>query len=87
LAFAVLTLKAFGIKDILKFPFMTPPARKGLILALEHLYSLNALDNKGELTQLGRDMSSFPLEPRFAKILLESKVIHSIMHCNYFYFN
>ena len=41
--------------------------------ALETLYSLGALTDKGTLSPLGRQMSGFPLEPVFAKILIESQ--------------
>ena len=39
---------------------------------LETLYSLGALDDKTNLTDLGRDLSVFPTEPRVARMLLES---------------
>ena len=42
--------------------------------ALEQLYSLNALDNSGKITSLGKRMAKFPLEPTFAKVLLASEV-------------
>ncbi|CAG8580172.1 5661_t:CDS:2, partial [Ambispora leptoticha] len=41
--------------------------------ALEQLYLLKALDNKGIITDLGRRMAEFPLEPAFARVLLMSK--------------
>ncbi len=34
-----------------------------MIRALEELYALGALNEKGELTKLGRQMSEFPLDP------------------------
>jgi HrpA-like RNA helicase len=40
---------------------------------LEELYALGALDDTGKLSQLGRDMAEFPLDPPYARILLESK--------------
>jgi HrpA-like RNA helicase len=35
---------------------------------------LEALDATGKLTAIGRQMSFFPVEPSFAKVLLSSKV-------------
>jgi len=52
-----------GINDLLSFDFMDPPPIQSLILALETLYSLNALDNEGFLSKLGRKMAEFPVEP------------------------
>ncbi|KAF8879493.1 P-loop containing nucleoside triphosphate hydrolase protein [Infundibulicybe gibba] len=41
--------------------------------ALKTLYLLGALNTKGELTDLGRSMAAFPLEPSFARIVIASK--------------
>ncbi len=40
--------------------------------ALEQLNYLGALDDEGNLTQLGNKMSEVPIEPHLAKILLVS---------------
>jgi pre-mRNA-splicing factor ATP-dependent RNA helicase DHX15/PRP43 len=40
--------------------------------ALELLNYIGALDDEGELTQLGQKMSELPLDPQLAKLLLES---------------
>jgi ATP-dependent RNA helicase DHX8/PRP22 len=68
----VLLLKAMGINDILAFDFMDKPPRQTLIAALESLYALNALDEEGLLTKVGRRMAEFPLEPPLSKMLLTS---------------
>jgi hypothetical protein len=39
---------------------------------MESLYALNALDEEGLLTRLGRRMAEFPLEPPMSKILIAS---------------
>ena len=49
----VLSLKAMGINDLLAFDFMDPPPMETLILAMEQLHSLSALDSEGLLTRLG----------------------------------
>lgn len=72
LAHTVLTLKAMGINDLLRFDFMDPPPAPYLISAMERLYSLGALDEEGLLTKLGRTMSQFPLDPMLSKMLLAS---------------
>ena len=53
LSSVVLTLKKLGIKDLVHFDFMDPPAPETLMRALELLNYLGALDDDGELTTLG----------------------------------
>ena len=49
----VLILKSLGINDLIHFDFMDPPPAETLILALEQLYALGALNHMGELTKVG----------------------------------
>jgi pre-mRNA-splicing factor ATP-dependent RNA helicase DHX15/PRP43 len=68
----VLTLKKLGIDDLVHFDFMDPPAPETLMRALELLNYLGALDDEGELTELGYQMSELPLDPQLAKLILVS---------------
>jgi pre-mRNA-splicing factor ATP-dependent RNA helicase DHX15/PRP43 len=68
----VLTLKKLGIDDLVHFDFMDPPAPETLMRALELLNYLGALDDEGELTELGYQMSDLPLDPQLAKMILVS---------------
>jgi len=61
-----------GINDLINFEFMDPPPVQTLVSALETLYNLEALDDEGLLTKLGRLMAEFPLEPQLAKMMLVS---------------
>jgi ATP-dependent RNA helicase DHX8/PRP22 len=76
LATTVLTLKALGIRDLFNFDFMDAPSRASLLIAMENLYNLGALDEEGFLTKTGRRMAEFPLEPQPAKMLLASCHLH-----------
>lgn len=49
-----------------------PPAPETLMRALELLNYLGALDDDGELTELGSMMSEFPLDPQLAKMVIAS---------------
>eukprot|EP01117_Protostelium_nocturnum_P019989 TRINITY_DN880_c0_g1_i4.p1 TRINITY_DN880_c0_g1~~TRINITY_DN880_c0_g1_i4.p1 ORF type:complete len:979 (-),score=252.58 TRINITY_DN880_c0_g1_i4:309-2840(-) len=69
----VLVLKSLGIHDLIHFDFMDPPPAESLIRALEQLYALGALNDKGELTKLGRRMAEFPVEPTLSKVILASE--------------
>jgi pre-mRNA-splicing factor ATP-dependent RNA helicase DHX15/PRP43 len=51
---------------------MDPPAPETLMRALELLNYIGALDDEGELTELGYQMSEMPLDPQLAKLLLVS---------------
>ena len=68
----VLTLKKLGVDDLVHFDFMDPPAPETLMRALELLNYLGGLDDEGELTELGFQMSELPLDPQLAKIILVS---------------
>lgn len=49
---------------------MDPPAPETLMRALEQLNYLGALDDEGDLTDIGRTMCELPVDPLHAKILL-----------------
>ena len=66
----VLLLKSLGINDLIEFDFMDPPPAETLIRALEQLYALGALNDRGELTKIGRQMAEFPTDPMLAKSVL-----------------
>lgn len=68
----VLTLKKLGIDNLVTFDFMDPPAPETLMRALESLNYLGALDDEGELTDVGYYMSELPIDPQLAKMLLVS---------------
>ena len=68
----ILQLKKVGVEDLVHFDFMDPPAPETMMRALELLNYLGALDDDGELTDFGHLMSNFPLDPQFAKALMEA---------------
>jgi pre-mRNA-splicing factor ATP-dependent RNA helicase DHX38/PRP16 len=72
LANTVLLLKSLGVKDLLDFDFMDPPPQDTITTSLFDLWALGALDHIGELTELGRKMTAFPMDPSLAKLLITS---------------
>ena len=66
----VLLLKSLGINELVDFDFMDAPPAETLIRALENLYALGALNDKGALTKLGRQMAEFPTDPMLARAIL-----------------
>ena len=72
LANTVLLLKSLGVRDLLDFDFMDPPPQDTISTSLFDLWALGALDNLGDLTDLGRKMTSFPMDPSLAKLIITS---------------
>jgi pre-mRNA-splicing factor ATP-dependent RNA helicase DHX16 len=73
LGITVLLLKSLGINNFMEFEFMDPPPGETLIRALELLYALGALNDRGELTKLGRRMAEFPVDPMLSKAIISSE--------------
>ncbi|KAI1107888.1 P-loop containing nucleoside triphosphate hydrolase protein [Jackrogersella minutella] len=69
----VLLLKSLGVRDLLDFDFMDPPPQDTITTSLFDLWALGALDNLGELTDLGSKMNAFPMDPSLAKLLIMSE--------------
>ena len=63
----VLLLESLGITDIVDFDFMDAPPAETVIRSLESLYALGALNDKGELTKIGRQLAEFPTDPMYVK--------------------
>ena len=64
----VLQLKSMGA-PIVNFPFPTSPDRESLQRAENLLSYLGALSPDGKVTKLGHELSLYPLNPRFARML------------------
>uniref|UniRef100_A0A0N5A8Z8 RNA helicase n=1 Tax=Syphacia muris TaxID=451379 RepID=A0A0N5A8Z8_9BILA len=73
LANVVLLLKSLGVDDLLKFHFMDAPPQDNMLNSMYQLWTLGALDNTGRLTDLGRKMVEFPLDPTLSKMLIVSE--------------
>jgi len=58
--------------SILCYISVVTVAPETLMRALELLNYLGALDNDGELTELGSLMAEFPLDPQLSKMLIAS---------------
>eukprot|EP00300_Choanocystis_sp_HF-7_P027068 c32131_g1_i1.p1 GENE.c32131_g1_i1~~c32131_g1_i1.p1 ORF type:complete len:704 (+),score=174.64 c32131_g1_i1:33-2144(+) len=77
----VMQLKKLGIDDLVHFDFMDPPAPETLMRALELLNYLGALNDDGEMTELGGMMAEFPLDPQLGKLLLSSPDFNCSNEC------
>merc|ERR1719228_2382382 len=73
LANVVLLLKSLGVENLLQFHFMDPPPEENILNSMYQLWILGALDNTGQLTNMGRKMVEFPLDPSLSKMLIISE--------------
>ncbi|NWZ70811.1 DHX36 helicase, partial [Acrocephalus arundinaceus] len=62
-------LKLGGIAYFLS-KLMDPPSHDAVVLAINHLMELNALDKQEELTPLGVHLARLPVEPHIGKMIL-----------------
>lgn len=69
---SVLKLKARGVRDVLKFPFLASPARDAIERALLQLLQLEAIQEDGHISAIGRKMARVPLPPVLARVLIEA---------------
>jgi len=77
LASVILQAAQLDLGEITKFPFLQAPEQRGVKDGLALLGELGCLkDPKSkvvELTAVGKDLARLPIEPRFGRMLLESK--------------
>ena len=84
----ILNMKKLGIDDLIHFDFVDPPSPEVLmralgkynsllrteykIFSLEILNYLAAINDDGDLTELGSMMAEFPLDPQLSKMVIAS---------------
>jgi len=65
-----LTMLNIGIENIQGFDFMDAPSSDDINAAIRQLKLLSAVNEEGKLTDLGRKMAGFPLEPRLTSVII-----------------
>ncbi|GAB2520363.1 ATP-dependent RNA helicase HrpA [Paramicrobacterium agarici] len=79
LASVILQMVSLGLGDIQAFPFLQPPDPRGIKDGVDLLTELGALPpghgarTTPKLTKVGRDLARLPIDPRFARMVVESK--------------
>lgn len=66
----ILRMKALGVGDIEKFSFLDAPDERQIKHAIRELTLIGALDDTENLTSIGKKMARYPVDPRFARIIL-----------------
>lgn len=72
LSHLVLRLKHIGIEPE-TFDFIEPPPQQSIRAAVAELKTLGALDEHGNMTPIGEEISRMPFEPRIGRMLIEAK--------------
>ncbi len=70
LASVILQMKALGLGQIDRFPFIDPPGPRAIAEGMETLVELGAIDGRGALTPDGRRMAAMGVDPRLARLVL-----------------
>lgn len=78
LSAALLTLAAWGERDIDSFPWVTPPTPLAVNRSKELLTQLGATDIDLNLSAEGARMNALPLHPRLARLMLSATKYHCV---------
>ncbi|HEX7160803.1 MAG TPA: ATP-dependent RNA helicase HrpA, partial [Trebonia sp.] len=71
LASVILQMAAARLGDVRRFPFVDPPDPRAITDGVKLLEELNAVKND-RLTETGRQMARLPVDPRIARMIIES---------------
>jgi ATP-dependent helicase HrpA len=71
LASVILQMAAARLGDVREFPFVDPPDPRAITDGVKLLEELNAVD-RDRLTDTGRQMARLPVDPRIARMIIES---------------
>jgi len=70
LAAVILQAKMLGLGDVGRFPFLEPPKPAAVRDGFKTLFELGAIDDRKELTPLGRRLGRLPVDPRIGRMIL-----------------
>ena len=71
LASVILQMAAARLGDVRRFPFVDPPDPRAITDGVKLLEELNAVSGD-RLTETGRQMARLPVDPRIARMIIES---------------
>lgn len=78
----LLELLQWGVKDPLELKWLDPPRQGAIQQARTLLTQLGAIDDKGTLSKIGKQIATLPLHPRLALMLLQGhKRGQSLLAC------
>lgn len=69
----ILDIAAWGENEIMRLPWLTMPPKGNVAQASSLLKLLEAVDNEGFITEIGKAMAKMPCHPRISKMLISAK--------------
>ncbi|WP_240965051.1 ATP-dependent RNA helicase HrpA [Acidovorax sp. SRB_14] len=73
LAGVILRMKSLHLGVVEDFPFIDAPSSRAIADGYQLLNELGAVDDRNELTPMGRELSKLPLDPRVGRMILEAR--------------
>ncbi|ODS91678.1 MAG: ATP-dependent RNA helicase HrpA [Comamonas sp. SCN 65-56] len=73
LAGVILRMKSLGLGDVVNFPFLEAPSGRAIADGYQLLQELGAVDERGSLLPMGKELSRLPLDPRVGRMILEAR--------------
>ena len=70
LASVILQMLGMGIGEVDAFPFVDPPDQRMISDGFKLLEELGAVDDRRQLTAVGKRLARFPVDPRLARMLI-----------------
>ncbi len=73
LASTIVHIKSLGIDEIESLPWLDTPRPEAVREGMNVLRELSAIDEAGHLTEIGRKIARWPVDPRVGRILIEAE--------------
>ncbi len=73
LAGVILRMKSLGLGEVVNFPFLEAPSGRAIADGYQLLAELGAVDDRGTLLPMGKELSRLPLDPRVGRMILEAR--------------
>src|SRR5688500_8037218 len=70
LASVILQMTALRLGQVQEFPFIAPPDYRAIKDGYQTLHELGAIDDRNELTDIGRALARLPIDPRIGRMIL-----------------
>ena len=81
LASVILQMLALGLGDIAAFPFVQPPDNRNIndgFRLLEEIQAITKQKGKMQLTKMGRQIARLPVDPRYARMVIEADKTNAV---------
>ena len=82
LASVILQTQSLNLGAIEDFPFLEPPKPTAIRDGYKTLFELGAVNDRNELTELGRKLARLPVDPRIARLIIaghDEACLHDIL--------